>query len=239
MVSPLVTSVLIVEDDLYLAKTLQSHLQSKHVSTHLATTLAAARRNMAQFKYEVMILDRSLPDGDGLDLRSELPITVRCLVMSRLTGLEARLSGWRQGVDDYLEKPFCLEEWWWRVKRLLETEKHPQPTYYQLAETTFYPALGQLRSAHKTAQLRRKETAILQLLCQRQGHLVTRDELIDRLWPTESAGPAYSTIDVYMRRLRLSLGETGNYLHTVRGFGYILKTPTTPTPQVTPGAVEP
>ena len=147
----------------------------------------------------------------------------KILILSELSSTDQRILGLSGGADDYLPKPFSPAELILRVKRLTATVKVFARDSVQFGKLRLYPAEGLLEIEGIKKTLRRRETAILLCLMQHKNQVVSREMLISIVWSGEGNIPCYSTLDVYVRRLRIILGSQSGIIQTVRGFGYRLR----------------
>ncbi len=218
--------ILVVDDDTRLARLLERFLRSHGFAVSSAGDVPTARRRLAQFAFDLVVLDVMLPGEDGiafareLRARSELPIlmlTARGEPQDRIAGLEA-------GADDYLPKPFEPRELLLRIQALLRRSGHaPAPLSPELrfGAFVFDPERGELRRHGERIRLTPAERALLEALARAPGHPISRAELARR------AGLRGSdrAVDVQITRLRRKLEEDPRHprhLVTVRGEGYAL-----------------
>lgn len=220
-------AILVVENDLQLARTLHSALTADHYQVQLARTLAQAKAILQHRHFDVALIDLLLDDGSGLELVEYLhscSFPTRTMIVSQLAQPEQRVTGLASGADDYLPKPISLAECLLRVRRLVSVHKLAEQAVLRSTGLTLYPETGQVKTGDQNAKhLRRRESQILGCLLKHKNRVVTREMLIDQIWLGESQPPTYSTIDVYLRRLRIALGDHGQLIETVRGFGYLLR----------------
>lgn len=218
--------VLVVENDHQLASLLQHALTAERHRVLTVSRLAEAYAVLSHRQFDLALVDLVLDDGNGLELVEYLHLQffpTRTMIISQLGAVAEKITGFKQGADDYLVKPFALEECHCRVQRLLASKKMPHLDKMEAAQLTLYPETGEIILCDGSSHLRRRETQILACLLQHKNQVVTREMLIDQIWTGESEIPTYSTIDVYLRRLRMALGRQGEMIKTVRGFGYLLK----------------
>ncbi|MFH2118124.1 MAG: response regulator transcription factor, partial [Candidatus Paceibacterota bacterium] len=148
---------------------------------------------------------------------------IKILFLSKKGEIKDRIQGLETAGDDYLPKPFSLAELRLRVRSLLAMQRATEQgrRRWVVGELVFYPDQGLVETPGRKAQLRRRETEILECLVQAAGATVSRQQLTRVLWPA-SYEPNSSTVDVYIRRIRQKLGELSYMLQTCRGFGYRL-----------------
>ncbi len=216
-------NVLIVEDDWQLANLLRAQIEKKSHSCHTSHTIFDAYAQLESKQFDLVLLDRMLPDGDGLEVARYLRdchFQTKIIVLSRQHHLDERIRGLEDGADDYVPKPFSLPELLIKSNKLLQVVKHPPLEDYEIGAARFIAGSGVLITPQGEKQLRRKEAAILTCLLRSRPSTVSREKIIDAVWHAADDAPSYASIDVYIRRLRISLGDYSRYLQTVRGFGY-------------------
>ncbi|MDR6416088.1 response regulator [Pseudarthrobacter sulfonivorans] len=219
------TRVLVVDDDPHLLKALRITLQAHGYAVDTAADGGTALRAASHRPPDVMILDLGLPDRDGADVLCELRrwSTLPVLVLSARHGSSDKVDALDAGADDYITKPFGLDELLARLRALLRRVPEPDsaPT---VAASSFTVDLVQRRVTRDGAVVRLTPTEwnILELLVRNPGRLVTQQQLLLDVW-----GPAYQTeanyLRVYMAQLRRKLEDhPGNPRHllTEPGMGY-------------------
>lgn len=218
--------LLIVEDNENLAGLLVKGLQSAGYDCDRFGTAGEAQSALATTSYAAMILDLGLPDGDGLTVLRELRHrndSTPVLLLTARGGIQDRVIGLRSGADDYLVKPFALEE---LVARLEAQLRRPG----QLLGNTL--SIGNLEFDTRNRQcaidgisqvLSARETAVLELLMRSKGRVVSKRQVEDSLFGL-SGDVASNAIEVYMHRLRKQLSDKGArvQVHTIRGVGYLI-----------------
>ena len=222
------TRILLVEDDPALAREIVRALERQHWPLDRVASLADAFEAVIRFPYRVILLDRTLPDGDGIALvpaaksRPSRPsiifLTARDEIADRIEGLDA-------GADDYLVKPFALEELLARIRvacRRPVAGIAPEPI--EVGRLSFDPATREVRIAERPLALPRRELALLELLVLRSGRVVQRTHLDSELYgfDAEVSPNALETLVSRLRR-RLDEAEAGLQLRTVRGVGYMIQ----------------
>lgn len=218
--------VLIVEDNKSLAQLIANELQSALFDVDLLTSLYEAKTALSTTRYAALILDLALPDGDGHSLLHELrkrkdPIPV--LVLSARGGLYDRVNSLRCGADDYLVKPFAFEELIARLQALLRRSSQLLGSALEVANVTFDTESRQICIDDKPQFFSARETAVLEVLMQRKGQVVSKKLLEDHIFGL--AGHAASNaVEVYVFRLRKQLTEHGArvQIETIRGIGYMI-----------------
>jgi DNA-binding response OmpR family regulator len=218
--------LLLVEDNEQLGQLLAESLRLLGYDIDYLTTAAATREALMKRSYTVLILDLGLRDGDGLSIIKELrsrqdPIPV--LVISGRGRQKDRVSGLRSGADDYLVKPFALQELAARLETQLRRPKHLFGSSLQIANLNFDIQNRQAFIDGQPQIFSSREVAVLECLMRNNGRLVSK-----RLVEQEIFGPsidvASNAIEVYVHRLRKQLFENGAKvrIHTMRGLGYLI-----------------
>ncbi|MEM7310454.1 MAG: response regulator transcription factor [Planctomycetota bacterium] len=216
--------ILVVEDEAELRGAIARRLRAQGNGVDEAPDVRTARFLVSNQDFAVVILDRMLPDGDAVEevrrwrhdgLRTPvLILTARDRVEERVEGLEA-------GADDYLVKPFAMDELLARVAAVGRREAAPTPSVLRFGNVEVDTGRRELRRAGVLIPLRPKEYALLTLLAARAGRVVTRGEIIDACW--DEAHELTSNVDeVLVASLRRKLGKPSP-IRTVRGAGYLLE----------------
>jgi len=213
--------ILIAEDDSLLAEGLARSLRDSGYAVDCVKTGAEADSATAAFEFDLLILDLNLPKMSGLEvlkrLRSrgrELPV----LILTAQSGVEDRVRGLDLGADDYLAKPFALEELKARV-RALTRRTTGTPMLFRHGGLSYDPIGKVARINGEVVDLSARESTLLEMLVQRAGRWVSKGQLLDHLceWGEEVSTNA---IEVYVHRLRKKLKAAGVEIVTVRGLGY-------------------
>ncbi|WP_225725292.1 MULTISPECIES: response regulator transcription factor [unclassified Nocardia] len=215
--------VLVVDDESAVREALVRVLDSEGYQTRGAADGAAALAEIERWRPEVVLLDVLMPFLDGLEtcrrLRARgdrtpiLMLTARDAVADRIDGLDA-------GADDYLVKPFDLDEMLARVRALVRRSSPADGVVLSCADLVMDTAAHQVRRGDAVIELTRTEFALLEVLLRNAGQALPRELLIERIW----GGPSSNSLEVYVRYLRRKLEDAGRarLIHTVRGVGYRL-----------------
>lgn len=212
--------VLIVEDDDILRGAVETGLTMSGFTVDSVETLEDARAAVGAWPYDAVVLDVALPDGSGFDLLKDWRMrgsATPVLMLTARNATEDRIHGLDLGADDYLGKPFDLDELAARVRaiaRRAQGRAAPALTWHDL---TLDPAARRLCNAGAPVQLSRREFAVLQALMEQPEHVRSRAQLEDRLygWQEEVGSNA---VEVHIHNLRAKLGR--DVIETVRGEGY-------------------
>jgi two-component system response regulator MprA len=224
------TSILVVDDDLRLIGALRRTLayEGYHVAT--ATSGEEALTQARRRTHDLIILDRLLPDMDGLTVCRRLREGDRDSAILMLTARDAvadRVEGLEVGADDYLVKPFALDELLARIKALLR--RHVPPDVLReilsFADLELDTATRQARRGLRVIELSTTEYELLHLFLRNPRIVLTRSLLLDRIWGSDFEGGA-NVLEVYVAHLRQKLEQQGEprLLQTMRGTGYVLRT---------------
>lgn len=217
--------ILIVEDNERLSKLVATGLDEQGHVCDAVTTLAAASEALQNFRFDAVVLDLGLPDGDGVDwLRTRPRGGPPALILTARDALEDRIRGLDAGADDYLPKPFAMRELAARLRAMLRRPGDRQQTTLALGDLTYDPAAGTASAADRPFELTRREASLLELLLRRAGQVVRREAIEDGLY-TFDQPVTPNAVEAIVSRLRRKLEEVdaGVDLHTVRGVGYILR----------------
>ncbi len=203
-------------------------LEAEGAVVTAAARLSSGLRHATTVEFDVIILDRMLPDGEGLDLcrqiRGEgiatpiLCLTARAEVADRIEGLDA-------GADDYLRKPFALAELRARVRALGRRAGRAAPGLVEVDSVRIDFRSRRFERDGKEVPLTAREWAVLEALVSKSGHVVARRDILEDVW--HDAGRSSSeSLDVILSRLRRKLGrlEDGCAIRTVRGEGFVFET---------------
>jgi len=217
--------ILLVEDDEPLAQLMRSALQRHGLVVDIAGSLSEAAEALRSAVHDLLVLDRSLPDGDGVDLiaqarrmRKGLPI----IVLTARGELPERIEGLDEGADDYLVKPVATDELLARIRAVARrpaTIALPQAT---MGELTF--DFGAREAAVAGRMLPRRQLLILETLIYRQGRTVRREALREAVYGFDDAIQS-NALDAHISKLRRALEEAGAgvEISVIRGVGYLLK----------------
>ena len=221
--------VLVVDDDPAVRESLRRSLAFNGYQIDLAPDGEQALRSISVSRPDAVILDVMMPRLDGLAtcraLRAagdDIPIlmlTARDEVSDRVAGLDA-------GADDYLPKPFALEELLARLRALLRRTSQPEasPSVLSLADLTLDPVTRDVTRGERRVRLTRTEFALLELLLRHPRQVLTRERILEEVWGYDFPTTANS-LEVYVGYLRRKTESEGEprLIHTVRGIGYVAR----------------
>ena len=218
--------LLVIEDEPRIAEILKSGLQRAGFAVDVVQLCADAREALALTVYDAAILDLGLPDGDGLDLLAELRSAhngVPVLVLTARDAVENRVSGLDAGADDYLVKPFATVELIARTKALLRRPGGALGVKLQAGNVVLDTIGRDVRVGELSVQLPRRECTILEHLLRRQGRVVPKTVLEEKLYGIDEELES-NAVPVHVHHLRRKLqdAQATAEIHTVRGIGYFL-----------------
>jgi DNA-binding response OmpR family regulator len=218
--------VLIVEDEARLGRFLRQGLTEKAYTAKWVTNCAEANDALVETNYDAIVLDLSLPDGDGLDLVREWRssgLNEPVLILSARDSLEDRITGLDYGADDYLSKPFSLEELLARLRALTRRQSVSKKTVLERGCIRL-DLIGHLVHVRgEPIDLTGREYALLEIFMQNAGRVLTRTLISEKIWSSHYDVDT-NLLDVYMSRLRNKLETMAGkpVFKTVRGIGYQL-----------------
>lgn len=221
--------VLTIEDDAATAREIATELRSHGFEVDTAADGQRGLQKVRAGGYDVLTVDRMLPDMDGLtvvnavrSMRIELPI----LMISALSDVDERVRSLRAGGDDYLTKPFAPEEMAARVEVLLRRRApgSAEPRNLQVADLTLDLLQRVATRGGRAIELLPTEFKILAVLMRNAGQILTRTMIFEAVW-NYHFDPGTNIIDVHLGRLRRKIDPPGMppLIHTVRGSGYVLR----------------
>ena len=220
--------VLIVEDEVFLAEALQAGLRYESIAADIAFDGDDAIERITVNDYDVIVLDRDIPGTHGDDVCAlvarEHP-TTRVIMLTAATRLKDKVDGFELGADDYLTKPFALEELVVRLRALARRPAATSAPVLEFADLRLDPFRHEVYRAGRYLKLTRKQFAVLQLLLQAGGGVVSAETMLDKVWDA-NADPFTSAPRVTMSTLRKALGAP-DLIATVPGAGYRMIEPTT------------
>lgn len=220
--------VLIVEDEHKIARALKKALEQETYAVDVAYDGDEGYAMATTEPYDVAIIDRMLPgDYDGIGIvkaMREAKIHTPVLFLTALGSVNERAIGLDAGADDYLIKPFALEELLARVRALLRRPAEQQPTILKIDGLELDTVNYSVKRDDKDIQLTNKEFALLEYLMRNPGRPISKDVIISHVWDYD-ADILPNTVEVYIKYLRNKIDAPfkRSLIHTVRGFGYKLE----------------
>jgi DNA-binding response OmpR family regulator len=216
--------ILLIEDNKHLSDSLRITLEDDGYVVDTAYDGADGEEMGRMSGYDVIILDIMLPVKNGLEVCHELRnqhVTTPILMLTARDALEDRVQGLDSGADDYLVKPFEVDELRARIRSLLRRESTSKSGILQVADLVLDPAMHTVSRGGKRIELTAKEFSLLEYLMRYPNHLITREMAEEHLWSYDHM-VASNVVDVYIRRLRRKIDDPYELklLETIRGAGY-------------------
>lgn len=220
--------VLLVEDDTSLCEAIEVHFNKEGYGTDICSNGAEAMYYIDKFTHDIIILDRMLPEKDGLSILEEIRnqgITTPVIMVTAMNGINDRIDGLDGGADDYLVKPFAMDELLARIRALLRRPRKMEKARvlgYQdiILDTDTYV----VTRGDKNISLSKKEGALLEFLLLHKESVLTREQILNRVWGLNSFVED-GNIDnyIFFLRRRLRALDTKVAIKTIHGIGYRLE----------------
>ena len=221
--------IFIVEDEKQIARFLQIDLEKEGFQTAIEKNGRRAYERIIQEKYDLVLLDVMLPEMDGMEICrrvreiSDVPIimlTARDEVKDKVEGLEL-------GANDYVTKPFAFAELLARIRGILKRrneELRKEENRLIVGGVILYPDRYEVRVNGELVELTQKEFELLQFLVANKPNVLTRDQILQRVWGYDFLGNT-NVVDVYISYLRSKIDDKFNekHIHTIRGVGYVCR----------------
>ena len=217
--------VLIVEDEHKIARALKKALEQEKYAVDVAFDGDEGHAMATTEPYDAAIIDRMIPgDYDGLAIIREMrtkKIHTPVLLLTALGSVKDKTEGLDSGADDYLVKPFALEELLARVRALLRRPAETQSTILSVGDLTLDTVTFEVKRGETTIPLTAKEFALLEYLLRNQNRPLSKELIIQHVWDYD-ADVLPNTVEVYIKYLRTKVDSPFKkpLIHTVRGFGY-------------------
>lgn len=216
--------ILIIEDNLQLAKSIKEYLGTKNYSINIECNGANGLKMAISQRFDLIILDIMLPEKTGYEIsevlrnhHKEVPI----LMMSQKNATDNIINGFSKGADDYLPKPFSIRELKARVDALLNRPPKTKKKIIQVKDLVFDLNTMTVMKNGKQLFFRRKELAVLRYFLENPEVIITKDQVINNVWPL-NADPEPGILDVYLSRIRKKLGSSKSnpIIKTIHGIGF-------------------
>ena len=223
--------IMIVEDERRIARFLQMELEHEGFETESEENGRRAYERIVQEQYDLVLLDIMLPDMDGLEVCrrvreiSDVPI----IMLTAKDDVEDKVNGLDIGADDYITKPFAIQELLARVRAAIRVHKanedgNRNERVLAVKDLVLYPGRYEVRVKGELVELTKKEYSLLEYMLRNKPNVLTRDQILQEVWGYDYVGDT-NVVDVYIRYLRAKIDERfdDKYIHTVRGVGYAIK----------------
>jgi len=223
--------VLVVEDNRRLSAALESCLEDEGYAVDLAHDGQEALDYAGATPYDAIVLDVMLPRRDGIDVCRTLRgrrVNVPVIMLTAKDAVEDRVRGLDSGADDYLVKPFALDELRARLRALLRRKSEQKGALITVGDLCLNPATHEVRRAGRAIELTAREFALLDYFVRHPNQVMTREMVEAHIWSYDYEGSS-NVVDVYVRRLRRKIDDpfVVKLIVTVRGVGYRLRAPET------------
>ncbi len=214
-----------VEDDEQIGETIREYLEQKNYSVTIFRTISEAKQGLLSRLPVLLLLDWELPDGDGRLFCQWVRKRWRELPMIFLTVRRDSgdiVSGLQTGADDYLTKPFELEVLYVRIQALLRRVSPLDEAVLSCGEIVLDKNRRRVFQSNTEIQLSQPEYQILEILMENKGKIITREQLLEKVWDSRGIYVNDNTLTVTMKRLREKLGQP-SLIKTIRSFGYCME----------------
>lgn len=218
--------ILVVEDDHKIANAIKKGLEQEKYAVDVAYDGANGMGSALTFEYDLIILDRMLPEVDGVKIAEglrEKKISTPILILTAKDKIKDRVEGLNAGADDYLVKPFAFEELLARVRALLRRPQQTNDNLLQVQDLTLDRETFEIKRANKNIKLSGKEFALLEYMMRNPGKILSKDNIISHVWDYD-ADILPNTVEVYIGYLRNKIDKPflkkPALITTSRGFGY-------------------
>jgi len=222
-----VQRIALVEDHARMARLIAQGLEAAGMPVDIFASASACTTALRLQQYAAIVLDRGLPDGDGLQwLRQQRGrgCNLPCLMLTARDKVEDRVRGLEQGADDYLVKPFERQELLARMRALLRRRPPRGMAPLRVGDLSLNPDTHEVHRGERRIELTQREFELLEYLMRNERLVISRQKLLDEVWGYDPFSIT-NTIEVFVSNLRrkLEAGGEPRLLHTVRGAGYVLR----------------
>lgn len=225
--------VLMIEDNARLSSAVKTGLEKEGFVVDVFDTVADGEAALETISYDLMLLDLGLPDGDGTSVLGALRAqgsSMPVLILTARDGLDDRVNGLNMGADDYLLKPFAMEELTARIRALMRRPGGALGVTISAGNVAFDTTAREITIDGQQVNISRREMGVLEQLMRRAGRVVPKDVLEEKLYGFGEE-VASNSVEVHVSRLRRRLSNAGAdvSIHTLRGVGYLLSEDDTET----------
>ncbi len=218
--------ILIIEDNLQLAADIEEYLQEQRFVTSHAKTFQEASEKTELYKYDLIVLDLGLPDGDGMDLLQEIKkhqAETGIVILTAKHALEYKLKGLEQGADDYLTKPFHLAELNARIRTILRRKFEYTDNTLKISELEINLNAAEVSINQKNLNLTHKEYDLLLFFTNNKNKLLTKETIAEHLWGDHAdQADNFNFVYNHIKNLRRKIIKAGapDYIKSMYGMGY-------------------
>jgi len=219
--------LLFVEDEKKISTLVRRHLREEGYQVDLVENGEEGVTKATHEPYDAIILDVMLPGLDGLSVLRivrERGIKTPVLLLSARGDVSERIEGLNMGADDYLSKPFAMDELIARLRALLRRASGEQLSFYKVGDLALNLLSREVWRGQRKVELTKREFGLLEFMMRSPGQVLTRTQIQQHVWDYQF-DPRTNLVDVYIQRLRRKVdeGEGEPVIHTVRGVGYCVK----------------
>jgi len=210
--------ILLLEDDVILQEIIEEFLQENRHDVVSFYDGEKALDTIGEERFDLLLLDVNVPSIDGFEILAylrDIGNTTPAIYITSLAGIEDLKKGFALGADDYLKKPFDLEELQVRIEHIAKANYLQEEI--EIDGMTFIPKAHQLIVGDRTVEMRQKEAQVLEYFIRNQGKIISCGEIIENIWKDENA-PTHATIRTYIKNLRRMLDKV--YFENIKGEGY-------------------
>lgn len=223
--------LLVIEDEISLQEIMAVTLRKEGYVVETASTCSAAAEKLGSYSYDCVLLDITLPDGNGLDILERIKksgSSVNVIITSARDSIDDKIRGLELGADDYLAKPFHIAELAARIRSVTRRSRNAGELAYKAGNVVLYEASQRLTVGGREVSLLKKEFDILKYFIMRPGHLVDKAVLAEAVWGDHAdQSDDFQYVYAQMKNLRRKLSDAGADIEikSVYGFGYKLLLP--------------
>lgn len=223
--------ILIVEDEQRIARFLQIELEHEGFRVSTEGNGEKAYDLIRGGSFDLVLLDLMLPGMDGMTLCRKVRefSDIAIIMLTARDDVEDKVNGLDSGADDYMTKPFAIQELMARVRKVLRKSagvsvSQTRGERYTVGDLVLYPNTYEVEASGEPVQLTRREYALLEYLMRNKRTVLTRDQILEEVWGYDYSGDT-NVVDVYIRYLRAKLDDrfAKKYIYTVRGVGYVIR----------------
>lgn len=214
--------ILLIEDDTMIASGITYALETEGYETKHATRIADAKKMVEANKFDLAIIDMQLPDGNGFDVSEMVKNTNTSVIFLTVVDDENTIvRAFDEGAQDYIVKPFRIRELLARVRRILSTKNKyaENDNIISIGHAIIHTDEAKVYVNGKIIELTALEYRLLLIFASNKGVLLSRQQILDKIWDVDGNFVEDNTLTVYVKRLREKLGKAVN-IETVRGMGY-------------------
>ena len=212
--------ILLLEDDVMIASGVKYALENEGYEVEHAKDVSTAKNLISGSAFSLAIIDMQLPDGNGFDISSILTDKKVPIIFLTVVDDENQIvKAFDEGAEDYIVKPFRIRELLARVKRTLEHHQGASSKLITVGKTQIDTEAGKVYADGKLVELTALEYRVLLIFAANKGTLLTRSQILDKIWDMDGNFVEDNTLTVYIKRIREKLGDAIN-IETIRGIGY-------------------